>query len=114
MRKKINAHSLLGCILLILILAFIMYRICFNVFLGQPLEMGNIPSTAPNIFRLIKNILIYTLGISPVVLVVYYLITWNKFRKKQLRKTDLYFAMLIAIIYSIFWFSDSGSVWLFW
>lgn len=111
---KKNAGVVLSFALLALMSAFITYRIFFKIILGQPLEMGNILANAPDIFRIIKKILIYGLGSSPLILFLYYLIIANKFRREKLSNRDYWLVALITITYSIFWMSDAGSTWLFW
>ena len=110
----IKSNVILPNILIVLVLLFVIYRVCFYIFLGQPLEMGNIPSTAPYIFRIVKNVLIFSLGFSPLLLLVYLLIVLVNIKNGELGKAGYFYAISVAIAYSVFWFFDFGSVWLFW
>ncbi len=97
-----------------LIIFFIVYRICFYIFIGQPLEMGNIPNTAPDIFKILKRFLFYSFGISPITLIIYYAITLINYKKNKLKKINYFYVFLITSTYSFFWFFDFGSIWLYW
>jgi len=111
---KVSIHNLLSYMLIALIIIFIIYRICFYLVIGQPLEMGNIPNTAPDIFRIVKRFLFYSFGISPIILLTYYIITWFNFKKNKLRKISYFYVFLVTLTYSLFWFFDFGSIWLYW
>ncbi len=112
--KKVDVFNILNLVLIGLILCFFIYRICFYLFLGQPLEMGNIPETAPNIFWIVKMFLFYSLGITPLILMVYFLIVVNRYKEKRMSKVNYLCTIIIALSYSLFWFCDFGSIWLYW
>ncbi len=112
--KRFDIYNILRLVLLGLILGFVIYRICFYVFLGQPLEMGNLPNTAPDIFRIVKTVLFYSLGLSPFMLITYFIITYLRYKKKALQRADYVYSIIIAVSYFVFWYFDSGSMWLFW
>ena len=97
-----------------LIISFLLYRIMFYLLLGQPLEMGNLPETAPKAFRTIKMAISVPLIFTPFILPVYLFIFIFQLKENPfLSKYSLAFLSVI-ILYLLFWFLPDGATWLYW
>ncbi|HNR19436.1 MAG TPA: hypothetical protein PKN75_14595 [Bacteroidia bacterium] len=114
MKKRDFTLNIFSYFLVFLIIAYFIFRLCFYLVLGDPLEMGNIPLSAPSIFVNVKKVLMYLFGSSLVVLAIYFVVIYKTIKEKKMDNKGYVLLLFIVLSYSLFWFFDFGSLWLFW
>ncbi len=114
-RKSIHIiYVALSSYYLLEIIVFIFYRIWFYCELGQPLEYGNIPQSAPNSFRIVKSLLSRGFFISLLFAIPYLYVIVSKIVTKDFKKKDGILLAIVTLLYFLFLQFDFGATWLLW
>jgi hypothetical protein len=116
-RKVINFYFIYCGFLILLLILFVIYRITFYLFFGQPLEFGNVPKEAPYIFEATKSFLNTQILLSIFLYLPVYLIwTIVKLIKKKFKISVIFFSLttIIVVGYLILWLCVCGATWFLW
>ncbi len=112
---NLNFLRITGLLVAVSVLLFIVYRISFYLTFGQPLEFGNLPSSAHVFWRYFKTGVIWGIGIGMVAFVGFWfilsriLMTLYKDRKWEILSIMVFIFLFLYILTS-----NEGLLWIMW